>query len=333
MALCPPAESAEREGRRPSQRKSTQSLSQPSSNRTGLKLSSNTSRNPWFLYAAWLVLSCLVFFKPLVALTHYSLANDSASHIPLIPVVVAALLFLDRRKLPGHGHFDFLAALPFVVIAATIQAISSIAVGQVSPQPRLFVLILGWILSLIAGFVGIFGRAAAKSVWFSLAFLAFAVPLPQNLLDRIIYLLQSGSAAVAGWIFDASGTPNWRDGFMFHLPGWNIEVARECSGIRSSTALVILAVLVAHFSFSKFWKKAVFVAAGLLMMIVKNGVRIATLSLLAKYVDPEFLFGRLHHEGGVVFFLIGLILLVPVYWLLRRGDPLSSGTHHREVTV
>jgi exosortase len=295
-------------------------------------LSSNTSRNPWFLYAAWVVLSCLVFFKPLVALAHYCLASDSASHIPLIPVIVAALLFLDRRKLPSLCHFDFSAALPFV-IAAAILAISSIAVGQASSQPRLFFLTLGWIVSLIAGFVGIFGRAAAKSVWFSLAFLAFAVPLPQNLLDRIVYLLQSGSAAIAGWIFDASGTPNWRDGFTFHLPGWNIEVARECSGIRSSIALIILAVLVAHFSFSKFWKKAVFVAAGLLMMIVKNGVRIATLSLLAKYVDPEFLFGRLHHEGGVVFFLVGLALLAPVYWLLRRGDPLASGTHHRQVTV
>jgi exosortase len=291
-----------------------------------------TSRNPWFLYAVWLALSCLLFLKPLITLLHYSLATDSASHVPLIPFVVATLLFLDRRKIPIHCNFDVSAALPFAT-AAAILAISSVAVGQASSQPQLFFLILGWILFLIAGFVGIFGRAAAKSVWFSLAFLAFAIPLPQGLLDRIIYLLQSGSAAVAGWIFDASGVPNWRDGFTFHLPGWNIEIARECSGIRSSIALVILAVLVAHFSFSKFWKKVVFVAAGVLMMIVKNGVRIAALSLLAKYVDPEFLFGRLHHEGGVVFFLIGLALLAPVYWLLRRGDPLASSAHHSEITV
>ncbi len=100
----------------------------------------------------------------------------------------------------------------------------------------------------------------------------------------------------------------------------NIEVAKECSGIRSSLALLILALLVGHLFLRKFWKQAVFVVAGILMMIIKNGVRIATLTILAQYVDPSFLFGRLHHDGGVVFFLLGLLLLWPVLWLLQRGD-------------
>jgi exosortase/archaeosortase family protein len=54
------------------------------------------------------------------------------------------------------------------------------------------------------------------------------------------------------------------------------------------------------------------VLAGLATMAVKNGVRIATLTILAKYVDPDFLFGRLHHHGGVVFFLLGSALLIPI---------------------
>jgi exosortase/archaeosortase family protein len=85
-------------------------------------------------------------------------------------------------------------------------------------------------------------------------------------------------------------------------------------------ALLLLALVVAHLAFRPLWKKVVFVAAGLLVMIVKNGVRIATLSLLANYVDPDFLFGRLHREGGGVFFVLGLFLLVPLYWLLKRGE-------------
>lgn len=87
---------------------------------------------------------------------------------------------------------------------------------------------------------------------------------------------------------------------------------------------MILAVLVAHFSVKQFRKRAVFVFAGILMMVVKNGVRIAALTLLAKYVDPNFFFGRLHHEGGGVFFLIGLALLLPVYFLLRRAGTSTS---------
>jgi exosortase/archaeosortase family protein len=63
---------------------------------------------------------------------------------------------------------------------------------------------------------------------------------------------------------------------------------------------------------------------------VKNGIRIATLTILAQYVDSSFLFGRLHREGGIVFFVIGLLLLLPVFWLLQRGEtprttPAGSG--------
>jgi exosortase/archaeosortase family protein len=77
---------------------------------------------------------------------------------------------------------------------------------------------------------------------------------------------------------------------------------------------------VAHFYLDTFWKQLVLVIAGLFVMILKNGVRIVTLTLLASYVDPGFLYGRLHHEGGFVFFLLGLLLLAPLVWLLERSE-------------
>jgi exosortase len=267
-----------------------------------------------------------------MALAQYSLGNDSASHILVIPFIAAGLLYFDRRKLPRFLRLDLPAALPFALGGVVLGAFSYWAFG-LSEQTGLSFFTLGFLLLLIAGFVASFGRAAAKSVWFALAFLGFAVLLPERVLDWFIYELQAGSAWVAAWIFDLTGVPALRDGFWFHLAGWNVEVAKECSGIRSSIALVIVAVLVAHFSFTKMWKKVVFVAAGLAMMIVKNGVRIATLTILAKYVDPGFLFGRLHHEGGVVFFLIGLALLAPVYWILRREDALALSAQQREAII
>ena len=42
--------------------------------------------------------------------------------------------------------------------------------------------------------------------------------------------------------------------------------------------------------------------------MAKNGVRVATLTLLANFFDPGFLYGRLHEAGEVVFFLIRLTL-------------------------
>jgi exosortase len=273
---------------------------------------------PWLGLAAWVLFCSLVFWRPLGAVAQYAFKNDNASHILIIPFIIAWLLYRDRQKI-AHISYDFAAASFFAVPAVLIATV--LLVGSMHDKSYVLAcLILSFLLFLVSGFVAIFGRSCAKSEWFPLAFLGFLIPFPEPILNRFIYVLQAGSADVAEAIFDWSGVPALRDGFIFRLPRLSIEVATECSGIRSSIALVILALLVAHFSFSKFWKKTVFVIAGLLMMVVKNGVRISTLTILANYVDPGFLFGRLHKEGGVVFFLIGLALLLPVYWILKRGE-------------
>jgi exosortase len=260
-------------------------------------------------------------------LIRYALQNDDASHIVLIPFLVAWLIYTDRQKLLA-GSLDLPAASWFALPAGVLIAIS-IRSTFADATVSLAISILALVLFSVAGFVGLFGRGSAHSIRFPLAFLLFLVPLPGSFLARIVYFLQAGSAAVAELIFDWTGTPALREGFVFHLPRMSIEVAQECSGIRSSIALLILALLVAHFAFSRFWKKALFVAVGLLMMIVKNGVRIATLTILANSVNPEFLYGRLHREGGIVFFLVGIAMLLPVYWYLRRTElSIPAAEHH-----
>jgi exosortase len=151
-------------------------------------------------------------------------------------------------------------------------------------------------------------------------FLFLFIPLPEPVLNRVVYFLQKGSAEISALFFGLTPLPVLREGFVFHLPRFSIEVARECSGIRSSIALLVLAILVGHFFLRTWWKQVVFLLAGIVVMIVKNGIRIVTLTVLATYVDPGFLYGNLHREGGVVFFMIGLLLMAPVFWILQTGE-------------
>jgi exosortase/archaeosortase family protein len=64
----------------------------------------------------------------------------------------------------------------------------------------------------------------------------------------------------------------------------------------------------------------VMVLAILPLAVLKNGIRIVTLTLLAIHVDPGFLSGQLHHEGGIVFFLLSLAMLAPLLFILRRYE-------------
>lgn len=271
-------------------------------------------------YVGWIIVTGLIFLHPVTAFVTYSLANDNASHLVLIPLITAWLLYLERDRIFKLLASDRRSAWLFFATGSALALLAFFAGRHWSALNLLSVYVLGLILLWIAGFALFFGRPALQGARFPLSFLLLTIPIPDVLLDKSIYLLQKGSAEIAAVLFDWSGVPVLRDGFVFHLAHVNIEVARECSGIRSSLALLILAILVAHFYLDTFWKQAVLVMAGLFVMILKNGVRIVTLTLLASYVDPAFLYGRLHREGGVVFFLLGLLMLAPLLWFLQRSE-------------
>ena len=286
---------------------------------TDSKSSTTTMTTQGLSFACWVLLSSLLFKAPMMALVRLSLSQGEASYLVLIPFISTVVLYLDRHKIFLHLNNDKRLGAVLLFLAGCVALASRLSQG--SP---LSVQLSGWILSLVlvwvSGFAFLFGKVALRAASFPALFLLLMVPVPNFFLDRVIYLLQEGSAWITGAIFDLFGVAALREDLVFHLARVNIEVAKECSGIRSSMALLILALLVSHFRLKSFWNKALFIAFGLFMMILKNGIRIATLTLLAMYVDPRFLFGRLHHQGGIVFFVLALLLLLPLLPFLQRRE-------------
>jgi exosortase len=286
---------------------------------TGARLSHN-----FFLFAIPAAVSILLFLKPLAGILHLSLSQPDASHLLLIPVLAAWVLYLERDSVFRSVSSGWKPGILFYGLGLLFLGLTLVRGHAYGQDWYLSGSASGFVLVLIGSFVFAFGIQAAKAAIFPLLLLFLFVPLPTPILDRLIYLLQWGSTEVTSFLFDLSGIPVMREGFVFHLPRYSIEVAKECSGIRSSMAILILTILVAHFSLRTFGRKVLFVAFGLLVGIVKNGVRIFSLSTLANYVNPAFLFGNLHKQGGVVFFLLGLALLLPVLWLLSLSERRSA---------
>jgi len=81
-------------------------------------------------------------------------------------------------------------------------------------------------------------------------------------------------------------------------------------------------MVLAHLLLRSAWGKGLVILAAIPLSIAKNGFRIFTLSMLAVYVDPNYLHGWLHHQGGIVFFLVFLaalfVLLRFVGWAERK---------------
>jgi exosortase len=83
-------------------------------------------------------------------------------------------------------------------------------------------------------------------------------------------------------LFAISGTPILRNGALFELPGITIEVAQECSGIRSSWVLFITTLAASYLFLRSGWKRAVLIAFVIPLAIVRNALRIWVIGLLAK---------------------------------------------------
>ena len=181
----------------------------------------------------------------------------------------------------------------------------------------LFLEILSLVIIWIGGFVLCYGTQAFRARGFPLRFSLLMVPLPHFLMHKPIEVIQHGSAEIASLFFKLAGVPVFRDGLRFSLPGLDMEVATQCSGIHSSLALFALSLLVGHFYLKSGWNKIALSLSVLPIISLTNGFRIFTISWLSAYVDKSFFTGNLHHQGGVLFFLLGLMLLASLVQSLR----------------
>jgi exosortase len=251
-----------------------------------------------------------------------SVRQDEYSHCMLVPLISVFLIHWRRKEIFVTWESNCYAGLVPIAAGLMLYGLeghlgASSREVLVSP-PSLAIAAL--ILSCAGMFLFIYGWSAFRAALFPIGFLMFMVPIPGELLMKIVYSLQQGSSDVAAFILNAVGVPFFRDKFVFQLPGISIEVAEECSGIRSSIALFITTLLAAQWLLRSNWRKLVLCVLVIPIAMVKNGLRIATLSTLAVYISHDFLFGWLHRSGGFVFFLIGLIVLLGALRLLQLGD-------------
>ncbi len=273
----------------------------------------------WF--CGLLLLSIGLFHGPLSDLKGLTLQNGPYAHVLLIPLISAALIYRARHEI-------FRETRPCPAIGLPLVAIGIVAYYRINahwvvlrPADRLSLAVCALVLVWAAGFILCYGLRPFRNSIFPLAFLFFTVPLPAVLLEKAVAVLQAGSADLTYVIFRALGVPVLRHGLVFSLPGVEIEIAQQCSGIRSSMALFITSILAGHLVLTSAWRRALLGAASIPIVIFKNALRIVGISWLGIYVDPQFLYGRLHHEyGGLVFSLVAIGILVPLLFVLHRSE-------------
>lgn len=265
----------------------------------------------------------LAMAKPLVALGVYASRTDLHSHIVLIPLVSVYLLHLRWGVLPGdYRSSPVWALVPMVAGLAALGLVWGWIPGgeSLSLNDRLGCYAAAYAALVWAGAFLVLGARWVMAALFPLAFLIFLVPLPDGLTQTLETASQTASAEAAAWMFQGTGLPHLRDGNIFQLPGITIEVAQECSGIRSSWVLFITSLVAAEMFLRSQWRRFILVALVIPLGILRNGFRILVISWLCVEVGPHMIDSIIHHRGGPLFFALSLIPLFLILWWLRRGE-------------
>ena len=271
-------------------------------------------------WLTWIAVGTLAFFQPLARLVEYASQHSLHSHLPLIPFVAAYLLVTQRATLPAAGPRSIAGALSLAFISAAAIT-SGLASGSgLDASERLALMTLGYVAFVAAGGFLFLGARWMRAAAFPVAFLIFMVPLPDRAVIWLEDALVLASADVSAWLIRATGTPLLREGTIFTLPTIVLEVARECSGIRSTWVLFIVSLVASHMFLQSPWRRVILVAFVIPLGILRNGFRILVIALLCVHVGPHMIDSVIHHRGGPIFFVLSLFPLYLLLTWLRRQD-------------
>ncbi len=264
------------------------------------------------------LLWAIAFRTTLGALAHLTLRNEDYNYIALIPAISIGLLFLERQRIFIQPRYCPAIGVPLML--SGVLAYFASGLSPVRPE-GLSLAVLGVVLFWLGAFVLCYGPGPFRRATFPLLFLLFIIPLPAFILDKAIETLRAGSTDVSYALFRLAGVPVLRKGFSLLLPGAEIQVARECSGIRSSASLLIACLLAGHVFLQSNSRKILLALCILPIMIFKNAVRIVIISILGVYWDRSYFFGSFHHQyGGLAVSALAVALLLPLIWMLRKSE-------------
>jgi exosortase len=247
-------------------------------------------------------------------------SSGDFSHGFFVPLVSAWIVWTRREKIAAAPIRPFLPGLVLLVFAAA-QYLLGVAAAEFYLQRTSAVVFLG------GGVLFLLGPRIAAECAFAVAFLLFAIPPPNMVMNWIAFPLQLQASRFTEVILDVVGIEAVRSGNVIHLEQVSLEVARACSGLRSLVTLSALGAILAEGSLlparggprSVALRALVFLAVFPVAVAV-NSVRVAATAVFAANGGVVLASGWAHELVGLLMFLVSMALLLTWRSMLRWAE-------------
>ncbi len=265
----------------------------------------------WIGLSAIAILFILLYYPVISYLVYNWTIDENYSHGFIIPFISVYLVWERRRLLSPSS-----SSSNYVGIGILLFGLFLLIIGDMGAE--LFTTRVSMLFVLSGVVIFLFGREVLKTVLFPIAYLLFMIPLPQIVFNAVAFPLQLLAARLGTVIIQFFGVPVLREGNLIYLAFNTLEVTEACSGIRSLITMLALAVILAHMSLDRFWKKSILVLSAIPIAIASNALRIAGTGLLAHYVGIAAAQGFYHTFQGWFLFVISFISILIISIGLRK---------------
>jgi len=251
---------------------------------------------------------------------HNLLEADEAFGL-LVPLVVLLLFWLKRGELLALELRLWWPGLALVGVGLGVHTL-----GYLVQQPRISV------VGLITGIYGLMGMAWGlawlRASMFPFFLLAFCIPLGSlsELITFPLRLLVTQLVTLISHFILAIDVEQHGNVLLGPASRYQYEVAAACSGIRSLSATILLAVVLGFVSFRSPWKRLAMIASAFPLAVLGNLLRMLAIVIAAEIWGQET--GNQVHEGGP-FGIYSLLPYVPGFvGLLMLEHFLRKPTAH-----
>lgn len=261
----------------------------------------------------------VLFARPMMLLAQDWWSNPEAGHGLLLAPLAVWLAWKSGIRPDATGN----------AVVGVLLLLGAIAVRYLSGlAAEMFTMRMSMVMAIVGIIVYFYGLRQVLRWWLPLSLFTLSVPLPEILLGRIALPLQFKASQIGTALLQWRDVPVIMTGNVIRIPGHELFVAEACSGLRSLTALLSLALLTGGLMLNYPFSRLMLVLLAVPVAVAINGVRVFLTAFLVYFVSPEFGQGFMHLTEGWLMFLVALSILAGIAFAISSGERIFTGFRH-----
>ncbi len=252
-----------------------------------------------------------LFHKPATLLVHDWWNDPEAGH-GLLLAPAAVWLAWKKGLVAGRAPAVLLGLL--ILVAAVVLRLASELAAELFTMRVSLVMAAGGLVVYYLGF------RQALAWWLPFTLLVLSIPLPELIRSTLALPLQFQASELGAGLLEWRNVPVRLAGNVIQLPGHRLFVTEACSGLRSLTALLSLALLMGGIWLRGPLLRVLLIVAAVPIAVAINGVRVFLTGFLVYFVDPKLGEGFMHMTEGWLLFVVSFALVGATAFLLTLVD-------------